>query len=144
MTVLPELRDELVAERDRLAGILGVAPSLAPLRNQARATDIKGAREFRLFLGAPREISHASASSFAVTRAKAAEQRELNLWLDSLVTSFARAKLRINQPTTTRHKRYPAPLPALSPMMHRGSHHRHQASNDLHLLPSESRFFPVR
>ena len=167
VTVLGDLRNELLAERDRLSGILGVAPGLAPLRIEPHASSspsssssIKAPREFRLFLGAPRELSHASAASasFAATRAKAAEQRELNLWLDALCAQMSRSHVRQHHhhhhhhrhPGSIAAKRYPAmsmmdtpkpqPKATVDTSPIRPLHQDH-----LHLLPSESRlFFPAR
>ena len=153
VTVLGELRNELLAERDRLSGILGVAPGLAPLRidePRASSSSIKAAREFRLFLGSPRELSHASAysASFAATRAKAAEHRELNLWLDSLCASMSRSHVR--QPHHSKNKamkRYPMSTmdaPKHQPKASTAPDASQPISQDLHLLPSESKLFPVR
>ena len=97
ITVLPDLKEELCAERDRLASVLGQAPGLAPIRTAVSP------HESMSFGGITR-----SSNSVATMQGGRVEHREMGVWLDGLVTSLKgqprREVVRPKLPSLAEHR----------------------------------------
>ena len=126
ITVLPDLHEELVCERDRLASILGQPPTAPSIRTPRRAYE-----DAASFGGIARP---SGAGAEAVRDSHRVEQREMGRWLDGLVASLS------GGPRRRIVRAGPGRTPARSPTPGRGVPAAAHDAADLPMLPSSSTF----